>query len=267
MRHYREINGAPMAHVNLLHHWIFPRARDGAKERANTPLCDGAPMAHFTRYAPAALCLRRRSQAHRWSPCRPCRTELHAQALLLVPTLEVRKARAPACTHTRVRALIAPSDGRYSPSPMDWPDQQSEPLLALGAITVVFAKLFAFVSTSVRQWECHGKMPAAGEPIEALAKPVSRRCFSLDRPSFFQIDPPGGKSWRPRIHRRAQSLDGAASENLWGPLRGRTPSRRGCPDCERDSLASFGDVGAGHVARRDECASATLLRRLRGCDA
>lgn len=55
-----------MAQTNLLHHWNFPRAGDGAKPRAITPICDGAPMAHLTRYAPAALCLRRRSQAHRF---------------------------------------------------------------------------------------------------------------------------------------------------------------------------------------------------------
>lgn len=65
MRHYHKFNGAPMAHSDLLHHWNFPRAGDGAKPRAIITICDGAPMAHLTRYAPAALRLRRRSQPHR----------------------------------------------------------------------------------------------------------------------------------------------------------------------------------------------------------
>jgi hypothetical protein len=73
LRHYPKINGAPMAQTNLRHHWKFPRAGDGAKPRAITPSRNGAAVAQdpsrasgITRYAPAALCLRRRSQAHRY---------------------------------------------------------------------------------------------------------------------------------------------------------------------------------------------------------
>ncbi|MBR0936695.1 hypothetical protein [Bradyrhizobium jicamae] len=71
LRHYARSNGAPMAHKNLRRYWNFPRARDGAKMRAITPVANGAAAAHaraypsHVRYAPAALCLRRRSQAHR----------------------------------------------------------------------------------------------------------------------------------------------------------------------------------------------------------
>jgi hypothetical protein len=46
MRHWPKINGAVMAQFHLLHHWKFPRAGDGAKPRAITPMRRGAPMAH-----------------------------------------------------------------------------------------------------------------------------------------------------------------------------------------------------------------------------
>ena len=94
-----------MEQSGLLHHWIFPSAGDGAKLRSITPCSHGAPMAqlasrasHLTRSAPPALCLRRRSEAHRWSPHKPIGTELHARAILPVPTLEVRKTRAHTLT-------------------------------------------------------------------------------------------------------------------------------------------------------------------------
>jgi len=66
--HYPKTNGAVMAQNNLLHHWKNPTHGDGAKPRAITPVCSGACNGADTpisRYAPAALCLRRRSQAHR----------------------------------------------------------------------------------------------------------------------------------------------------------------------------------------------------------
>jgi hypothetical protein len=57
-----------MAQNDLLHHWKNPTHGDGAKQRAITPVCSGAcngADAPISRYAPAALCLRRRLQAHR----------------------------------------------------------------------------------------------------------------------------------------------------------------------------------------------------------
>jgi hypothetical protein len=44
--HCTLFNGAPMEQFHLLHHWIFPRAGDGAKQRAITPSLRVAPMAH-----------------------------------------------------------------------------------------------------------------------------------------------------------------------------------------------------------------------------
>jgi hypothetical protein len=66
--HHPKINGAVMAQIDLLHHWKNPTHGDGAKPRAITPVCSGACNGADTpisRYAPAALCLRRRSQPHR----------------------------------------------------------------------------------------------------------------------------------------------------------------------------------------------------------
>jgi hypothetical protein len=108
LRHYPKSNGAPMAHSGLRHHWNFPRAGDGAKQRAIAPLHHGAPMAQtasraspLTRYAPAALCLRRRSQSHRWSPTRDLAGRVFACAI--PDTLPCSKGPARAAVRTRAR--------------------------------------------------------------------------------------------------------------------------------------------------------------------
>jgi hypothetical protein len=114
MRHYPKINGAVMAQIDLLHHWKNPTHGDGAKPRAITPVCNGASNGAGTpiaRYAPAALCLRRRSQAHR--SCRRCGDgqggmrkggfELIIGSCVL--RLEIRELSMP-------RQIPSPSDGR-----------------------------------------------------------------------------------------------------------------------------------------------------------
>jgi hypothetical protein len=105
---------------------------------------------------------------HRWPPCRPIRPELHARAVLLVPTLEVRKARAHARTHARQErrfVLLGPISRRYSLRPQSLharlADQQSVSLLADSSICIVLTQLFAIAWLIIRHWECHGKI--AGE--------------------------------------------------------------------------------------------------------
>jgi hypothetical protein len=114
MRHWPEINGAVMAQIDLLHHWKNPTHGDGAKPRAITPAGNGAGNGAGTpvaRYAPAALCLRRRSRAHR-----SCRHRGDGQGgmrkrgfeLIIgacVLRLEIRELSMP-------RQIPIPSDGR-----------------------------------------------------------------------------------------------------------------------------------------------------------
>lgn len=74
-------------YVNFPHTPCAPSRAHSA--RASIPL-----RGRFAGIKPLSIV---RPQNHR----RPSRTELHAQALLLVPALEVRKARAPVHTHER----------------------------------------------------------------------------------------------------------------------------------------------------------------------
>ena len=64
MLHCPKINGAPMAQSDLLHHWNFPRAGDGAKPRAITPCTRGAPMAQQASRAPRPTAMRRQRSAY-----------------------------------------------------------------------------------------------------------------------------------------------------------------------------------------------------------
>ena len=75
MRQHLKTIGAPLAQTDLRQQRKNPTHGVVAGARNNAPSCVGAPLAQSasrvsqsTRYAPAALCLRRRSQAHRWSP-------------------------------------------------------------------------------------------------------------------------------------------------------------------------------------------------------
>ncbi len=175
LRHYPKSNGAPMAQPDLRHHWNFPRAGDGAKPRAIAPSHHGAPMAqtrlarasHHTRYAPPALCLRRRSEPHRWSPCQPIRTELHARAILQKPTLEVRKARPSAHSHARqgweelvpLRViLISEISPRCDRASLHLADHLSNEQLALAAVTIDPTQVFDVATSCRDSWEEYGKI-------------------------------------------------------------------------------------------------------------
>jgi hypothetical protein len=88
-RQHRKTVGAPLAQTGLLQQRENGTHGVVAGASNNAPPCVGAVLAqsasrasHQTRYAPAALCLRRRSLEHRWSPVergfrRECQLQSH----------------------------------------------------------------------------------------------------------------------------------------------------------------------------------------------
>jgi hypothetical protein len=175
MRQRLKTIGAPLAQIGLRRQRKNPTHGVVAGARNNTPPCVGAPMAHsvsrasrLTRYAPAALRLRRRSLAHRWPPAeRHFTRDQYPQP----HTVEVVHAGMHARVRGAWKALVVPSLDRYSlpadPGQSPCPrfcDQQSASLLAVSHITIVFTRLFAGYGLIIQAWECHGKIRARPFP-------------------------------------------------------------------------------------------------------
>lgn len=110
LRHYPRIVGAPLAQIDLRRQRKNPTHGVVVGAHDNTPLMrwrsDGAyasRASHLTRYAPAALCLRRRSLAHR--------------------SLHIVKSRAlhldAALTHRRCMNAIIPADRPKKERPLN----------------------------------------------------------------------------------------------------------------------------------------------------
>ena len=193
MLHWLKSNGAAMAQLNLLHHWNFPRAGDGANPRAITPCTHGAAMAQrrlarasrFTRCAPAALCLRRRSQPHRWSPAeRDFRRECQPGSHCIEADHAHVKAACDQCTNdllSGTSVLISAIPGwldrtsicRSSFSGVKINiciDQQSQSLFASSHTSIDISTVSRISPLSSRGWEWHGKLGRCRN-AQSLAQP------------------------------------------------------------------------------------------------
>lgn len=152
-----------------------------------------ARASNLTRSAPAALCLRRRSQSHRWSSAdkafrRECQLRPHC--------VEADHTRVRAAAIASVRSSsFHPSIDIHSTAAVPGSalaahcDQQSSSLLASSTNAIVSNHLFALYGSCFRGWEYHGKSDRqrnAGIPARCL--------HSGSRPSFSGSRGVGGDS-------------------------------------------------------------------------
>ena len=173
MRQHLKTVGAALAQTGLLQQRKNPTHGVVVGAANNAHCGNGAALAQIasrasrqTRYAPAALCLRRRSLAHRWSPvASPAgRVRAHDQ---LPPA---NKCREGMCERTCARdkgraALLSPSPPRIfrlaavRPAlPRPRLDQQTASLLAVGRITIDIARFSSIADGHPPLWERHGKI-------------------------------------------------------------------------------------------------------------
>ena len=255
MRQHPKTVGAPLAQTGLLQQRKNPTHGVVAGAANNALPCVGAPLAQTpSRAHPLSPAMRHQCSAcgdalltHRWSGCRPIGTELHARAILPVPTLEVRKTRAhaPASIHAHARQRPRGLSSSYFSLIDSDPaasvacsvrathcDQQSASLLPCDANIVVFSRLFAIAGLIVRCWEDHGKPGHdGGLRSDRISGPLC---------TFRSIAKPRLLS-KPVIGAKCMGLPGIKGGCRWGyPRRRLRPGTSICPIPSRRPVQNFG---------------------------